>query len=161
MDGLSRISRKHCQMTPGTRLKHALSKPPPPHEPTFPSSQVASRVSHLKSSCTPSLKAHTPAYMLPGPAVGCRATRQTRLSGTRPRKNRAAQTAVDRRTVACLRVLWAEGHELLTEVQAPMNPALMACAAFRSSVGVSSDQQLQSASPLVEKYTPGLAEMSH
>ena len=27
----------------------------------------------LKSSCTPSLKAHTPSYMLPGPVVGYRA----------------------------------------------------------------------------------------
>ena len=135
---------KHCQMTPGTRLKQALSKPPPPHEPAFPSSQVASTVSHLKSSCTPSLKAHTPAYMLPGPAVGCRATHQTRHS---PQKNGAAQTGVDRHTVAGLRVFWARAMNYSPKLQAPMNP--------------SSNQQLHSASPLVEKYAPGLAEMSH
>ena len=58
----------------------------PPHEPAFPSSQMASMVSYLMSSCTPSLKAHTSVYMLPGLAVGCRATHQTRLNGTRPSK---------------------------------------------------------------------------
>ena len=37
-------------------------------------------------------------------------------------ENGAAQTAVDRHTVAGLRVLWAEGHELLTEVTGSNEP---------------------------------------
>ena len=151
-EGLSRISGKHCLMTQGTWLMQAQSKPPPPHEPAFPSSQVAFMVSYLMSSCTSSLKAHTPVYMLLGPAVGCRAAHQTRRSGTCPR--------------AGLHVLWAEGHELLTEVTllwwrahrsaAPLRISTghevcawtrresRALPSFKRSLGVSSLQQIHS-----------------
>ena len=37
-------------------------------------------------------------------------------------ENGAVQIAVDRHTVAGLRVLWAEGHELLTEVTGSNEP---------------------------------------